>query len=73
MINGVQFIVILLISAMGGLIQRVTGFGFGIFVMIFFPYIMQTHTSAVAVSTIVSCIFSVYNAIIYRKKHHIRK
>jgi len=73
MINGVQFIAILLVSAMGAFIQRVTGFGFGIFVMIFFPYIMQTHTSAAAVSTIVSCILSIYNAIIYRRKTPYKK
>lgn len=67
MINGMQFVTILLISAMGGFIQRVTGFGFGIFVMIFFPYVIHPHTSAAAVSTIASCILSIYNAIRYRK------
>lgn len=60
-------IIILFIAAMGGFIQRVTGFGFGIFVMLFFPHIMQAHTSAAATSTLVSCCISVYNAIIYRK------
>lgn len=73
MINGVQFIAILIVSAMGAFIQRVTGFGFGIFVMIFFPYIMTTHTSATAVSTVVSCILSIYNAIIYRRKTPYKK
>ena len=73
MVSEVQFIGILLITAMGGFIQRVTGFGFGIFVMIFFPYIMHTHTSAAAVSTIVSCVLSIYNAIIYRTKTPYKK
>ncbi len=68
MINEIQFIAILLVSATGAFIQRVTGFGYGIFVMIFFPYIIKTHTSAAAVSMIVSCILSMYNSIIYRTK-----
>ncbi len=62
-----QLVIVLIITAMGGFIQRVTGFGFGIFVMLFFPHIMQTHTSAAAISTLVSCSISMYNAIIYRK------
>ena len=62
------FIAVFIIAAFGGFIQRVTGFGFGIFVMIFFPYIIQPHTSATAVSTLVSCLISVFNAVIYRKK-----
>lgn len=73
MINVVQFISILLVSATGGFIQRVTGFGFGIFVMMFFPYVMHTHTSAAAVSTIVSCILSIYNVVIYRTKTPYKK
>ena len=67
MINEMQFVTILLISAMGGFIQRVIGFGFGIFVMIFFPYVIHPHTAAAAVSTTASCILSTYNAIRYRK------
>ncbi len=62
-----QIILISFITAMGGFIQRVTGFGFGIFVMLFFPYIMKTHTSAAAISTLVSCTISIYNAFLYRK------
>jgi len=67
MINEIQVVTILLISAMGGFIQRVTGFGFGIFVMMFFPHVIHPHPSAAAVSTIASCILSIYNAIHYRK------
>ncbi len=62
-----ELIAVLIISAMGGFVQRVTGFGFGIFVMLFYPYIIKVHTSATAVSTLVSCVTSVYNAVIYRK------
>ena len=38
----------------GGFVQRVSGFGFGIFVMLFLPYLMPSHTAAAAIS----CLFS---------------
>ena len=63
----VSFIILFLVSALGGFIQRVTGFGYGIFVMLFFPYLILPHTAAAAVSTLVSCVTSTYNAVIYRK------
>ena len=62
-----QLVIVSLIASVGGFIQRVTGFGFGIFVMIFFPYIIKNHTSAAAISTLISCVVSLYNAIMYRK------
>lgn len=58
---------IMIVSAVGGFIQRVCGFGFGIFVMMFFPYIFSKHTASSAISTMISCVMSVCNAIIYRK------
>ncbi|MBE6572569.1 MAG: sulfite exporter TauE/SafE family protein [Ruminococcaceae bacterium] len=67
MIDTEQLLIIFLITAVGGFIQRVTGFGFGIFVMLFFPHIFKTHTSAAAISTFVSSCISAYNAFIYRK------
>ena len=68
MFNSWCLIAIFVVAAFGGFIQRVTGFGFGIFVMIFFPYIIQTHTCATAVSTLVSCLISAFNAVVYRKE-----
>lgn len=62
-----HLIIVSVISAAGGFIQRVTGFGFGIFVMLFFPYVMQKYTSAAAVSTLISSVLAIYNSIIYRK------
>ena len=62
-----QIIIVALVSGLGGFIQRVTGFGFGIFVMLFFPLIIEKHTAAAAVSTLISCGISAYNAVIYRK------
>ena len=67
MIEAEQAVIILFITAAGGFIQRVTGFGFGIFVMLFLPHIVKPHTSAAAISTLVSCFISLYNAVLYRK------
>lgn len=60
-------LIIMLVSSAGGFIQRVCGFGFGIFVMMFFPHIFAKHTASSAISTLISCVMSVINAIIHRK------
>lgn len=51
-----------------GFVQRVSGFGLGIFAMIFLPHFMPTHTAAAAISSIFSCGTTTFNAIKYRKK-----
>jgi uncharacterized membrane protein YfcA len=43
-----------LLSACAGFVQRVSGFGFGIFMMMFLPYIMPSYNEAVALSGILS-------------------
>jgi len=63
-----ELILIALIAMGGGFIQRVTGFGLGIFVMLFLPFLFAEHTQAAAISTLFSCFASTYNAIRYRKK-----
>ena len=50
-----------------GFIQRVSGFGLGIFVMMFLPHFLPSHRAAVAISSLFSCATSTYNAIRYRK------
>lgn len=62
-----EFILLALIAMGGGFIQRVTGFGLGIFVMLFLPHLFTEHTDAAAISTLFSCFASSYNAIRYRK------
>lgn len=47
-------LVLFLLSACAGFVQRVTGFGFGIFIMMFLPYIMPSYNEAVALSGILS-------------------
>ena len=45
-------IVLLIIIGMGGgFVQRVSGFGLGIFVMLFLPHFLPTHTAAAAISS----------------------
>ncbi|MEA4966263.1 MAG: sulfite exporter TauE/SafE family protein [Oscillospiraceae bacterium] len=60
-------LLMLLISACGGLIQRVSGFGYSIFVMLFLPYFLPTPVAAATVSVLVSCVASGYNAVRYRR------
>ena len=62
-----ELILLALIAMGGGFIQRVTGFGLGIFVMLFLPHLFEKHTEAAAISTLFSCVASSYNAIRYRK------
>ena len=52
----------------GGFIQRVTGFGLGIFVMLFLPFLFTDRVEAAAISTLFSCGVSTFNAIRYRKQ-----
>ncbi len=62
-----ELILLILVGFGGGFIQRVSGFGLGIFVMLFLPHFMPSHTAAATVSCLFSCGTSTYNAIKYRK------
>ena len=50
-----------------GFVQRVTGFGLGIFSMLFMPHFLPTHTMSASISNLFSCGTSTYNAFRYRK------
>lgn len=58
---------LVLIGLGAGFVQRVSGFGLGIFAMLFLPHFMPSHTAAAAISTLFSSVISSYNAVIYRK------
>lgn len=45
---------VFLLSACAAFVQRVSGFGFGIFIMMFLPYIMPSYNEAVALSGLLS-------------------
>ena len=57
---------LILIGMGAGFVQRVSGFGLGIFAMMFLPYFTPTPVAA-TISTLFSCVTSTYNAIRYRK------
>ena len=56
-----------LISCAGSVIQRITGFGYGIFVMMFFPYFMPSYGEANALSGMISATTSIFVALSMRK------
>ena len=58
---------LILVGVGAGFVQRVTGFGLGIFSMLFMPHFLPTHTMAASISNLFSCGTSTYNAIRFRK------
>ena len=62
-----QGLLLVLIGMGAGFVQRVSGFGLGIFAMLFLPHFMPDHTAAAAISSLFSCATTSYNALRYRK------
>ena len=67
-----NFILLVLVGFGAAFVQRVSGFGLGIFSMLFLPFIMGDTAAAASVSCLWSCVTSVYNAVKYRKSIHFR-
>ena len=63
----INYFLLILVGIGAGFVQRVSGFGLGIFVMMFLPHFMPSHTAAASISCLFSCGTSAYNAIKYRK------
>ena len=63
-----EYLLLVFVGFGAGFVQRVSGFGLGIFAMIFLPHFMPTHTAAAAISSLFSCVTTTFNAIKYRKK-----
>ena len=63
----IQFLYIILVGFGAAFVQRVSGFGLGIFTMMFLPHMLPTHTAAAVISCIFSCYTTTFNAIRYRK------
>lgn len=61
---------IFLLTIVASFIQRVTGFGFGIFVMMFFPYILPTFGECITLSGLLAGTTSLLIAV--RNWRHIR-
>lgn len=64
--DGIHALFLLLIGIGAGFVQRVCGFGLGIFSMIFFPHFLPAQAGS-AISCMHSSVTSSYNAIRYRK------
>ena len=58
---------VILIGIGAGFVQRVSGFGLGIFAMVFLPHFMPTHTAAAAICSLWACVTATYNSIRFRK------
>ncbi|MCQ2092302.1 MAG: sulfite exporter TauE/SafE family protein [Fibrobacter sp.] len=59
--------ILLAFCCMGSFIQRVSGFGFGIFVMTMFPYLLPSYGEATALSGMLACSMSLVVAFRMRK------
>ena len=63
----VDGILLTIVGIGGGFVQRVSGFGLGIFAMLFLPHFLPTHTAAATVVGICSVVTSTMNAVKYRR------
>ena len=62
-----EYLYIVLVGFGAAFVQRVSGFGLGIFAMMFLPHLLPTHTSAAVLSGLFSCYTTTFNAIKYRR------
>lgn len=62
-----NYLFIILVGMGAAFVQRVSGFGLGIFAMMFLPHFLPSHTDAATISCLFSCGITTYNTIKYRK------
>lgn len=62
-----ELFLLILVSAGGAFVQRITGFGLGIFNMLFMPYFLPSSTMAAAISGMQACCINVYHGVAQRK------
>lgn len=60
-------VLLILVSAGGAFVQRVTGFGLGIFNMLFMPYFLPSSSVAAAITGMQSCVLNVYHGVTQRR------
>ena len=70
MTSVLTILLIALFAALSSFVQRVTGFGFGIIMMIMLPYIMPTYGEATALSGILAACMAIVPAV--RKRRYVR-
>lgn len=61
-----ELLLVALIGLGAAFVQRVCGFGSGIFAMILLPHLLSSHTAAATIACLFSTVTSTYNAIKYR-------
>ncbi len=66
MMEPIYFLLLALIGFGAGFVQRVSGFGLGIFAMIFLPHLIPT-SSAATVCALFSMVTTTYNCVRHRK------
>ena len=62
-----EYLYLILVGFGAAFVQRVSGFGLGIFAMMFLPHFLPSHTAAATISCLFSCYTTTFNAIRYRK------
>lgn len=62
-----EYLLLILVCGGGAFIQRITGFGMGIFAMLFLPYFLPSQGMCAAIMGLLSMFSSGYNAIRNRK------
>lgn len=65
--ESLNFLFVILVGIGAAFVQRVSGFGLGIFAMMFLPHFMPSHTAAATISCLFSCCITTYNTLKYRK------
>ena len=62
-----NYVFLILVGIGAAFVQRVSGFGLGIFAMMFLPHLLPSNTAAATISCLFSCCITAYNTIKYRK------
>ncbi len=62
-----NYIFLILVGIGAAFVQRVSGFGLGIFAMMFLPHLLPSNTAAATISCLFSCCITAYNTIKYHK------
>ncbi len=62
-----EYLYLILVGFGAAFVQRVSGFGLGIFAMMFLPHFLPSHTAAATISCLFSCYTTTVNSVKYRK------
>lgn len=63
----INFLYVILVGFGAAFVQRVSGFGLGIFAMMFLPHFLPSNTAASTISCLFSCCTTTFNSLKYRR------